>query len=363
MQKEQQDTDILKSHEVFSDPLKFYTRLLADIQLAKKTICIEIYKFIEDSIGIKFRDALAKKCKQGVKVKLLIDSWGAGVSDTFFDELTQNGGQVRYFKKLKYTFDAFTKHHRRNHRKIIIIDDTIAYIGSANINDYSLNWRELIVKIEGTLALTLKKMFNDSWKIYEQVLFKHKPLLRQITKGTFKIVRDVPSITHQRLKNRFEELIKKAKSEIIIETPYFLPGFLLRKQIMDAAKRGVDVKVLTPKQSDVTFVDALRSKYLGLLHKSNVKLMFYTPNNLHAKLMIVDREQFFFGSANLDYRSFRYMFEIMVQGTDPGLLQDLLVHVNESMEDCEPFDYEKWLRRPRIYRMFEQLMVPFRHYL
>ncbi|MEI6123685.1 MAG: phosphatidylserine/phosphatidylglycerophosphate/cardiolipin synthase family protein [Bacteroidota bacterium] len=361
---EQTDKHFITSHEVFSEPLRFYTQLLLDIDRAKKTICIEIYKFVEDAIGIKFRDALNKKCKQGVKVKLLIDSWGADVSETFFDDLIASGGQVRYFKKLRrYSFDAFTKHHRRNHRKIIVIDDKMVYVGSANINDYSLNWRELIVKIEGSLALTMKKVFNDSWKIYEKVMYSHKNQLRQITIGTFKIIRDVPSITQQRLKKRFEELVKKAKKEIIIETPYFLPGFLLRKLLMDAAKRGVDVKILTPKQSDVPFVDVLRSKYLGMFYKSNLKMLFYTPNNLHAKLIIIDKELFCFGSANFDYRSFRYMFEIMLQGTDKGLLEDLLIHVNGSLEDCEPFDYEKWLRRPRIYKFFEQLLVPFRHYL
>ena len=363
MTHEHSSKELLTSHEVFSDPMKFYTQFLADINKAKGSINIEIYKFTEDSIGVKFRDALVKKCKQGVKVRLLIDSWGAQISDTFFNDLIAQGGQVRYFKKLKYSFDAFTKHHRRNHRKIIIIDDSILYIGSANINNYSLNWRELIVRMEGTLTLTFKKVFNDSWKIYEQAIFSQRVQLRQINKGSFKIIRDVPSITKQRLKKKYEDLIKKAKHEIVIETPYFLPGFLLRKLLMDAAKRGVDVKIITPKQSDVSFADVLRSKYLGMLHKSNVKIMFYKPNNLHSKLMIIDRELFCFGSANFDYRSFRYMYEIMLLGTDKALLTDLLAHVDESLEDCEPFDYETWLRRPRIHKLFELFLLPFRHYL
>ncbi|MEI6852858.1 MAG: phosphatidylserine/phosphatidylglycerophosphate/cardiolipin synthase family protein [Bacteroidota bacterium] len=357
------DTGIIVAHKVFSDNLKFYTELLSDFEHAQKTIHIEIYKYLNDAFGTKFRDVLTRKCRQGVKVKLMIDSWGAYVDDVFFKELIALGGQVRYFSKLKYTFDAFTKHHRRNHRKIIIVDDRILYLGSANINDYSLNWRELIVKIEGSLALTFKKVFNDSWKIYEQALFKQRTHMRQITKGTFRIIRDVPSITKQRVKKQFENLIKTAKSEIILETPYFLPGFLLRKLLTDAARRGVAVKVLTPKTSDVTFVDVLRSKYLGLIHRSGVQIMFYKPNNLHAKLMIVDRETFFFGSANFDYRSFRYMFEVMLQGTEKSLMEDLLVHVNETMEDCEPFDYEEWLARPFVHKMFEGLLVPFRHYL
>ncbi len=357
------DTGIILHHQVFSDNLKFYNELLADFEKAQKTIHIEIYKYLNDAFGTKFRDVLTRKCRQGVKVKLLIDSWGAYVDDIFFKELIALGGQVRYFSKLKYTFDAFTKHHRRNHRKIIIVDDRILYLGSANINDYSLNWRELIVKIEGSLALAFKKVFNDSWKIYEQALFKQRVHMRQISKGSFRIIRDVPSITKQRVKKQFENLIKQAKSEIILETPYFLPGFMLRKHLTDAAKRGVKVKVLTPKTSDVTFVDVLRSKYLGIFHRNQVEIMFYTPNNLHAKLMIVDKAIFFFGSANFDYRSFRYMFEVMLLGKDPGLMADLLQHVDETLEDCEPFDYDEWLARPFLHKVFEALLVPFRHYL
>jgi cardiolipin synthase A/B len=357
------DTGIMVGHKVFSDNLKLYMELLSDIESAQKTICIEIYKYLNDDFGIKFRDTLTRKCRQGVKVKLMIDSWGAYVDDIFFKDLIALGGQVRYFSKLKYSFDAFTKHHRRNHRKIIVIDDHIAYLGSANINNYSLNWRELTVKMEGTLALTFKKVFNDSWKIYEKALFKHKVQLRQITIGSFRFIRDIPSITKQRVKRKFEDLIKNAQSEIIIETPYFLPGFVLRKLLMDAAKRGVEVKILTPKTSDVTFVDVLRSKYLGMMHKSNVQLMFYQPNNLHAKLMLVDKKWFFFGTSNFDYRSFRYMFEIMLLGSDPSLFKDLELHVSETLEDCLPFDYDEWLQRPTIHKMFEALLVPFRHYL
>jgi cardiolipin synthase A/B len=355
--------ECIVNHRVFSEPLKFYTELLADIENAQKTICFETYKFVEDSIGTRFRDVLTKKSLQGVKIKLMIDSWGAMISSTFFDELIRNGGQVRYFMKLKYNFDAFTKHHRRNHRKVIVIDDHIAYLGSANINEYSLNWRELIVKLEGRIARPLKKSFNDSWKIYKKNTFNIRRQTSALSCDDLKIIRDVPSLTRQRVKKKFESLIKHAHKQIIIETPYFLPGYYLRKLLMDAGKRGVDVKIITPKQSDVGFVDILRSKYLGMMHKHYVKLLFYKPYNLHAKLMLVDNEIFYFGTSNFDYRSFRYMYELMLTGKNKSLIQDLIVHVNETIENCEEFDYELWKRRPFMHKFFENLLIPFRHYL
>ncbi len=351
------------SHRVFSEPLKFYTELLADMENAQKNICFEIFKFIDDTVGTKFRDVLVKKCRQGVRIRLLVDSWGAPSNSSFFDELINAGGEVRYFMKLRYSFDAFTKHHRRNHRKVIVIDDRIVYLASANINDYSLNWRELIVKLEGGIAHSFKKTFNSSWKIYKKNTFNIRHQTKPLSCGDFKIIRDVPSLTRQRVKKKYSELIKRARKQIIVETPYFLPGYYLRKLLMDAGKRGVDVKIITPKQSDVSIVDTLRSKYLGLLHKNHVQILFYKPYNLHAKLMIVDNEVFFFGTSNFDYRSFRYMYEVMLLGSDSNLMQDLTVHVNETIEACEGFDYELWKRRPVMHKLFENLLIPFRHYL
>jgi cardiolipin synthase A/B len=125
----------------------------------------------------------------------------------------------------------------------------------------------------------------------------------------------------------------------------------------------VEVTVITPKQSDVTIVDVLRSKYLGMLYKSGVNLRFYKPYNLHAKLMLVDGTFFSVGSSNFDYRSFRYMHEVMLTGKHPGLISALLEHTRETLANCEEFDYAKWLRRPLVHKIFEALLVPFRHFL
>ena len=363
MEPERAKDTALRAHEVFGDTLKFYSRLIGDIEHAQRYVYIEMYKYADDPIGMRIRDALTRISRQGVKIRLLLDSWGSAVGLSYFSEMIAHGAEVRFFKKLRLNLDAFTKHHRRNHRKIIIIDDDITYLGSANINEYSINWRELIVRMEGSLALSFKRCFNDSWKIYNKVVFKIKTQIRPVNKEDFRIIREVPSITKQRIKRKFENLIKSSLREIIIETPYFLPGYLLRKMLIDAARRGVNVTIIMPRQSDVGLVDVLRSKYLGMYHKSGINLRFYKPNNLHAKLMLVDGVVFCFGSPNFDYRSFRYMFEILLSGTHPSLYESLYVHVNETLEECVPFDYAKWKRRPFIHKFFEQFLIPFRHLL
>ena len=352
-----------KNSVLFDDNLLMYTSMLNDIAEAKHYIYLETYRFNNDSIGIKFRDALALKCKQGVEVKILVDSWGTSVSLSFFNSIINNGGEVKYFKKFKFFIDFFTKNHRRNHRKLLIIDDKITYIGSSNFTAYSLNWRESVLRIEGYIAHYFKKTFQESIAIYDKYNFEKFSFKKTIKLGDFTIVQDIPSIYRQHIKKKFTKLINQSHKEIIIETPYFIPGYKLRKALMDAADRGVDVKVIMPTHSDVRLVDLLRNKYLGMLYKKNVHVLFYKTGNLHAKCLLIDREIFSLGSPNFDYRSFRYQYEITLIGSNEDICADVHRHVLKTLSECDAFDYDKWVNRPKIERLFEWILLPLRHLL
>ena len=355
---------IKKPYQLFDDPFRYYTAMLDDIENAQENICIETYRIHNDSIGVKFRDALTDKARQGVQVKILLDSWGsASVSEHFFYHLIQAGGEVRFFEKIKFNFDFFTRSHRRNHRKIMIIDNNLTYIGSSNLTDYNLNWRELVLRIEGNIAESFKQVFKQDFRIYNKYVFDKVRFTRIIKYEDFEILRDVPSITLKRISKRYIQLIKKARDTIHIETPYFLPGFLLRKALSDAAKRGVDVKIIIPKHSDVGLVDILRNKYLGPLCKSGIKFLYFLPHNLHAKVLMIDKKVFSIGSANFDYRSFRYMYELTLIGREPKIIVQLNDHIVKTIQNCEEFNYDNWLMRPRINKFFEWLLLPFRHLL
>lgn len=350
-----------ESYTLYDHPPDLYQAMLKDIEQAKDYIYLETYKFGNDNIGNRFRNALTKKAKEGVKIKLLLDSWGAGVPLSFFTEMIRYGAEVRYFKKIVLAFDFFTKNHRRNHRKLLIIDDRITYLGSANIAGHSIKWRELQLRISGPITIHFKRNFLTSFKSYNKYLFNKFNYRKSVYFEDFEIVQDIPSIYRQRIKKKYEDLIRSAVREIIIETPYFIPGFKLRKELMDAASKGVDVKVIMPFHSDVKVVDLLRNKYLGMMHRSNVKLLFYIPTNLHAKAALFDNEIFSIGSANFDYRSFRYMYEIALFGKHPEIVSELRKHIDETLKDCIPFDYEAWMNRPVIEKIISQLLVPFRH--
>ena len=351
-------------YRVVDDIMQLYSLMLGDIAQAGDYIYLETYKFANDVMGVRFRDALTKKARSGVKIKILIDSWGRGpVSESFFTELIRLGGEVKFFEKIKINTDIFTRGHRRDHRKILVIDDRISYIGSANITGYNLNWRELCLRMEGELALSFKKVFLENFDAFNQYFITNKvTYTRTIRQGDFEIIRDVPSLQFQRLRKRYTQLIKNASHSVVIETPYFLPGFVLRKAMIDASKRGVNVKVIMPKHSDVGMVDLLRNKYLGLLHNAGINLLFYLPHNLHAKLLMIDDEVFSISSANFDFRSFRYLYEIALIGTEPEIVRQLNEHISETQRNSEELDYLEWKRRPLIQKIFEWILLPFRHF-
>lgn len=353
----------LPTNKIFNDPLRFYFSMLRDIENATACIYLEIYRFHHDAMGIRFRNALIKKVQEGVSVKLLLDSWGTHPSSSFFNDLIKAGAEVVYYKKIKFFLDFFTKNHRRNHRKLLLIDHNISYIGSANISEYSLNWRECVLRITGNVTLEFEKVFLYDMKNHNRYEIKRKGFLKTLEKDGYAIIRDFPSITQQRVMSFYLNQIKRAQTEIMIETPYFLPGFQLRRALMRAALRGVQITIIIPRHSDVRAVDVLRSRYLGALHRSGIRLLFYTGDNLHAKDFLIDRERYAIGSSNFDYRSFRYQHEIIVSGKHLDIVQQLHYHIQSTIENTIAFDYENWLKRPKIQKFFEVLLLPFRHLL
>lgn len=350
------------SVQLFDDNLAMFTAMLRDIEAAEKYIYLETFRFNNDAIGHKFRDALAAKAREGLDIRLLVDAYGTKESD-LFDELIAHGGKVIYFKKMKFFLsNSFARNNTRNHRKLLLIDDRISYIGSSNLTAYSLNWRDLNLRLENPITRKFKGCFLRScarYKFYELVPFER---IRTVNYHGFGIIQDTPTRYFQTVRNQMLHLIETAKSEILIETPYFLPGQKIRRALVQAVQRGCEVVLHLPLHSDVMMVDILSHKYFGPLYKAGVKVKFYTRDLLHAKCMLVDGSRFLMGSANMDYRSFRLQYEIMLYGIEPQIVGLLQGHIEGTQEHCVDFDYEKWKNTPLLNRFLEWLLTPFRHW-
>jgi len=161
---------------------------------------------------------------------------------------------------------------------------------------------------------------------------------------------------------RYRKLIRNAKKEILIETPYFVPSVGIRRALRRALSCGVKVKLILPRKSDVWIVDKVRNRYLGLLHKAGVKINYF-PGVLHSKLLVVDDSFFLFGSSNLDYQSFLHQYEINLLGRDPELIEKLKKHFKKNLGCSSRFSYGAWKNRRKIGRLVEKVIEKFKEYL
>ncbi|MBR1770245.1 MAG: phosphatidylserine/phosphatidylglycerophosphate/cardiolipin synthase family protein [Bacteroidales bacterium] len=350
------------NYTIFDDNLKLFESMMADMEKAKRSIYIETFRFGKDAMGERFRMVLYNKAKEGIAVKLLLDAWGTGEDLSFFQPLLDVGAEIRIFRKVRLTRGILAKNHCRNHRKLLLIDSEIGYMGSANITAYSLSWRELNMRTnDHTLLKVFRRSFRDSFRNYNKYDLPVVASYKSYHFGEWIFIQDYPDTYRQRIKSKYEKLISSAKKEVVIETPYFLPGHALRKEMTEAAKRGVSVNVFIPKSSDVRIVDVIRRHYLGKLHEAGVKFHFYVPGNLHAKSVLIDGELFSLSSANFDYRSFRYQYEIALIGKEPSVVQQLKEHHEKTAQFCTGFDYKAWKERPGIEKIIEYILLPFRY--
>lgn len=350
----------MKEFEVMSNPQEIYKKMLVDINNAKESILLETYIYSNDKIGRAFRDLLEKKAKQGIKINVLIDSWGSDVNKKFFLKLKELGGEVKFFKEFQYVLRFFSKNHERNHKKLLIIDNNITYIGSMNITASCLNWRELVVKLNGPIAEHFTSSFFKSWNLYGKIT---KTRINSIFHKGFEIIHDIPHAASRLLENKYLELLKNAKKEIRIETPYFIPSYRIRRELYRAEERGVDVKIILPNNSDLTFMDIFRNRYLGKLNRKGVKIYYYMPKTLHSKLLLVDGKFFLLGSSNLDYRSFVHQHEINLFGKDKKIIQSLEAFYDLGLKQSKQFDYSEWKNRSTLKKLIEIFMYHLRHYL
>ena len=331
----------MKQYTILSDSEKIYEQMLLDIESAREEIFLETYIFEDDAIGRSFRDLLIKKVLDGVRVRLLIDAWGSSIRKKFFKKFIDAGGEVRFFRELRYALRWFNANHERNHRKLLLIDKEISYIGSINITKKSLKWRELVLRIDSPLTKAFRQLFLKTWKYFN--LFTTKKM-KKISYEGFEVIPDFPSQIDRPTEKRYGQLIRRAKKEILIETPYFIPSPFIRKALRKAVKRGVKVKIVLPHNADLRLVDVLRDRTLGKLYRMGVK-MFYYPKILHSKLLIVDNGLFLLGSSNLDYRSFIHQYEVNLLGRDKEILKDLKDYFEENLKISKPFDYSVWKKR------------------
>lgn len=294
---------------------KAWKGMLAAIAGAKKSIYLEMYVFQNDTTGYDFLSALEKKAHDGIRVIVILDAFGSNsLSSSIIARLRKAGAEV--------LFASFW--FRRLHRKVLIIDDTAAFVGGVNISGRFARWKDLQVRMQGNIVRSLIRSFARMYRecggknpIFENL--KQTPVL---TKARLWLIEHGVGGKQYSLRKHYEKHIDEAEHSIILVTPYLVPHRWLIARLHQAILRGIRVEIIVPEHTDHKFIDRINYYYLNLFMKLGAKCFLLSEMN-HAKTMLVDERVGTVGSHNLDSFSFNWNAEAGVFFESPGMVREL----------------------------------------
>ncbi len=337
----------------------FFYRLIHDMRQARNHIHLLFYIFRNDHIGNKLMDLLEAKAKEGITVRVLVDWIGADLPRKKVKQLKRAGVKFAYSHSPTFPFFFFTL-NQRNHRKVVVIDGVIGYIGGYNIGDEYLGrdprfglWRDFNLRLEKDGVQDLQAQFLKDWGVATNSTITDDSYYPPLTKGASSL--KILPTNGVYLESIFADFMKQAKKEIIIGTPYYIPSQLLQQELINAAKRGVDVKLLVPKKADHPLVKEASFPYYPALLQAGVDIYQYYRGFYHVKVLVVDEQICDVGTANFDKRSFHMNSEINCLITDPALIETVLREIRHDISISERLTIDSLSSRSLIDRGKEKI--------
>ncbi|MGB3344737.1 MAG: cardiolipin synthase [Aequorivita sp.] len=348
-----------------------FPQVMEALKNAKNHIHLEYYIFEADVIGRKIIDLLIEKAQEGVAVRVIYDDFGSrGIRKREVARL--KGGGVETFPFYKIKLIAFANRlNYRNHRKIIVVDGQVGFVGGINISDKYINeaggknslfWRDTHLKIEGPAVKTLQYIFLGDWNYCSgESLGPNRcffPEAENFTSKSNKIVQIVasgPDSDTPLIMQSLFQAINLAKEEVLITTPYFIPGESLKDCLLVAASSGVKVKLLLPGISDSRLVNLAARSYFKRLLNAGTEIYFYQKGFVHAKTLVVDKQLAIVGTANMDIRSFDLNFEVNALIYDWEIAQQLTQTFYEDIAGAIKIDVHQWNNRPMGIQLVEKI--------
>lgn len=316
--------------DIYLSGYEFFPALLQEISKAKKHIHIDMFIFNDDALGRLIADALIHKAEEGVEVRVVYDDVACWqVKASFFDRMRDAGIEVHPFMPVK--FPAFTsKANYRNHRKIIVIDGSIGFIGGMNIATRYVKgtgkqpWRDTMLKIRGGAVYGLQRAFLIDWYFVDRTLITDRsyypPLDPSINNNCLaQVVTSSPITKWPDIMQGYVRVLLEAKRYVYMETPYFLPTEPVLFAMRTAALAGVDVRLMIPMHSDSRIVEWASVSYVMETLEAGVKVYFYEAGFNHSKFLVSDDSICTCGTTNVDFRSFEHDFESNVFFYDEGM--------------------------------------------
>lgn len=352
--------------EIFTDGKEYFRHLYEEIRQAKEFIHIQSYIIKNDELWQALEKLLARKVKEGVEVRILYDSMGCRtMTGRDWNRIRSKGILVGEF------FPAFFKrlHLRinyRNHRKIIVIDGTKAYVGGFNIGREYLGldpkfgyWRDTHLKLQGSAVVSLHIRFILDWNYaVKEDLFQKKNLIREFSPGKgndgVQIISSGPDTMNEEIRDNYQKLIGKARDHVYIQTPYLVPDEVILNEIKMAAYSGIDVRIMIPCKPDHPLVYWATYSYVGELLEAGVKCYTYDNGFLHAKGVMSDGLVSCYGTANMDVRSYQLNFEVNATIYSQNITEKLETIFEKDLESCTQITREIYNGRSLLIRGKEQ---------
>ncbi|MBR5639727.1 MAG: cardiolipin synthase [Muribaculaceae bacterium] len=352
--------------EIFTNGKDKFDAFKRDLLAAEKYIHIQYYIIENDKIGNEIGDILKAKVKEGVKVRVLYDHVGSFHFDmSYFKKLRKEGVEVYPFMQI--TFPEFANRiNWRNHRKIVVIDGKIGYIGGMNIADRYIDggkmkhWRDTHLRVTGDIVAALQVSFAIDWNFMKRELIEvpvetvepgsiANPIAMQLVTGG-------PTSQWVNMAFVFQKAIDSANKCVYIQTPYFLPSDPLLKALQVAALSKVDVRLMIPRKPDSILLRYASYSYIKQCLTAGIKIYFYEPGMLHSKVVVIDDDFVTTGSTNFDFRSFEHNFEgnlLLYSQEFNQRMKDVML---EDMKQCTRINLRQWRKRPIWQKAVESIV-------
>lgn len=345
--------------------------MVADVESANSTVHCCFYIWLADHNGLKLKEAFVRAAKRGIEVRLLADALGSRrlIRSSHWDEMRDAGCEVRVALPVGNPLWTATRGRvdLRNHRKLMVVDNNIAWCGSQNAADPEFRikaryapWVDIMSRWTGAVAQQCQYLFVSDW-IAEGGDEIRNLLTKPALKGDGSIVAQVlgtgPTAEFDAMPACFSELIHSAREELVVTTPYFIPDEQLLFALTSAARRRVRTLILFPKRNDNWIVAAASRSYYKDLIDAGAEIYEFRPGLLHAKTMVVDGCVGLIGSANLDRRSFELNFENNILFDDRSFALELRARQDQYLAQCDRVTFEDVDNFGLVLRLWQNLLA------
>jgi cardiolipin synthase len=349
--------------EMLTNGSQFYPAMLDAIRAARASVNLETYILEPGEIASSVIDALVERARAGIQVRVVLDSIGSSrISGAPVQRLRSAGCHVNFYQPV--TLYRLHRINNRTHRELLIVDGTVAFTGGAGVADWWASpgrrgpvWRDTMARLEGPIVAALQGVFAENWlECSGEILIEscHWPRLPGVGATEAMLVKSSPSDRATASRVVFQLLIEGASREIAISTPYFLPDRSLRRALVQAAHRGVRVRVLVPgRGTDQRLVRLASRRMYHELLAAGIRLFEYRPAMMHVKALMVDETWAVVGTTNVDNRSFEHNDEVNVAFRDAAIAERLLRDFEADLGSSDEITSSDWNSRPVLEKLVE----------